>query len=202
MYLSQLSLRPASRQVLRDMASPYELHRTLMRAFPDSDAGGPGRVLFRIEPMRDGGDAEPPRVLVQSDVAPDWSRLPDGYATVQGPKELALALSHGQRLRFRLRANPSLKRDGKRRGLTKEEDQRCWLDRKAAGCGFKPLAYTIVRVGRTISRRGEHGVATHLGADFEGVLQVTDAAKFSAAIRTGIGPAKGFGFGLLSVAKA
>jgi CRISPR system Cascade subunit CasE len=37
---------------------------------------------------------------------------------------------------------------------------------------------------------------------YEGILQVTDCARFLAALAAGIGPAKGFGFGLLSVAKA
>ncbi len=39
-------------------------------------------------------------------------------------------------------------------------------------------------------------------ARFDGVLQVTDAAKFLHAIERGVGPGRGFGFGLLSVARA
>ena len=37
-------------------------------------------------------------------------------------------------------------------------------------------------------------------ARFDGILEVTDPAAFAATIAAGIGPAKAFGFGLLSVA--
>jgi CRISPR system Cascade subunit CasE len=36
--------------------------------------------------------------------------------------------------------------------------------------------------------------------EFDGVLKVTDSEAFGRALSSGIGPAKGFGFGLLSVA--
>ena len=36
LYLSRLLLNPHSRQVMGEIAHPYEMHRTLMRAFPES----------------------------------------------------------------------------------------------------------------------------------------------------------------------
>ncbi len=47
---------------------------------------------------------------------------------------------------------------------------------------------------------GKHG--QHTGADFEGLLEVVEAAKLTAAVERGIGPAKAFGYGLLSLAPA
>jgi CRISPR-associated protein Cas6/Cse3/CasE subtype I-E len=45
------------------------------------------------------------------------------------------------------------------------------------------------------------GSPQRLGAvRFDGILQVTNAELFLQTLRAGIGPAKGFGFGLLSVA--
>lgn len=46
------------------------------------------------------------------------------------------------------------------------------------------------------------GKAQFSAARFEGVLQITDAQAFRAALENGIGSAKGFGFGLLSLARA
>ncbi|MFN5075775.1 MAG: type I-E CRISPR-associated protein Cas6/Cse3/CasE [Planctomyces sp.] len=43
MYLSRLVLNRAKRDVQRDLGSLYELHRTLMRGFPDAAEGGAGR---------------------------------------------------------------------------------------------------------------------------------------------------------------
>ena len=42
---------------------------------------------------------------------------------------------------------------------------------------------------------------THQAVRFEGVLQVVDPVAFQQTLRCGIGSAKGFGFGLLSLAR-
>ena len=106
MHLSQLVLNPEHAQARRDLATPYDLHRTLARAFPDDDPDAHRArhgVLFRVE------DATPRGVpvLVQSATLPDWTRLAPGYALrTDGPKPFAPTLADGQRLRFRLVANP------------------------------------------------------------------------------------------------
>jgi CRISPR system Cascade subunit CasE len=141
LYLSRLSLNPRSRQVRSEMAHPYEMHRTLMRAFPGESDGGPGRVLFRLEEDR---RLESPTVLVQSEKEPRWTFLGElnDYlcADVETPKDIMPAyqnLRNGQILRFRLRANPTkriAKQDdpmkGKRVELARENEQIDWLIRK------------------------------------------------------------------------
>jgi len=206
MYLSKLTLNPtpACRQVLRDLSNPYEMHRTIMRGFPGKAKGGPGRILFRVEPT---APDEPPVVLVQSDKTPDWSDLlaRADYLLDAQTKEVRLSLRAGQRLRFRLRANPAVKRDGRRHGLLKEDDQQRWLQRKAEQAGFAPVDFAVRRKDRLHSRKradGETMAQTHLAVDFEGVLKVNDPDALVKAIAAGIGPAKGFGFGLLSIAPA
>jgi CRISPR system Cascade subunit CasE len=205
MYLTQLALNPRCRQVREDLADPYELHRTLLRVFPDAEDGGPGRVLYRVEPPR--GE---PRflVLVQSDVAPDWSRLgvPGGY--LLGPpatKPFDPSFAVGQRLCFRLRANPTVKRDGKRRPLLDEGQQRAWLDRKAADAGFRVVRAEVTAEGASCGRKpaGADTLTLTLHAvRFDGLLAVTDPGRVRQALQAGIGCAKGFGFGLLSLAPA
>lgn len=204
MYLSKLTLNPSpeARQVQRDLASPYELHRTLMRAFPGQNQGGPGRVLFRVEPIRPG---EPVTVLVQSEKKPDWSVLEREpcYLLSAKSKSIDLRFRAGQRLRFRLRANPTVRRNGKRQGLVRYEDQVQWLERKAKSGGFRLLDFTIRKSTRYVSnvKRPEGGsIQTHLGVDFEGILEVAGPDEFLHLVANGIGSAKGYGFGLLSVA--
>lgn len=215
MFLSKLVLDPRSGDVRRDLRDPYELHRTLMRAFPTASAGGPGRVLFRIEPIRDGS----PVVLVQSEKEPTWGRLPERYADPgDGPKELPLdALTAGRILRFRLRANPTKrltansvgpdgkpvgeKWAGKRVGLYTEDEQLRWLARHAESGGFRVRGVRVVPEDRAFGHKGG-ATLTLLAVRFEGVLEVTNAATFCAAVTTGLGPGKGLGFGLLSLAPA
>jgi CRISPR system Cascade subunit CasE len=155
MFLSKLVLNFRDRQARRDLAVPYELHRTLWRAFPEPD---PGRVLFRVDAPRSGGS---PVVLVQSDLRPQWERLcavGPGYLLAPPEfKEFDPSFARGQRLRFRLRANPTKKvaslsraerlagvrvrdensKNGRRLALLREEDQLTWLLRKGEQAGFR-----------------------------------------------------------------
>lgn len=204
MYLSKLLLTPppACRQVIQDLADPYQLHRTILRAFPTRADGGPGRVLFRDELCEPG---RPVPVLVQSDKAPDWSALAElpGYLVAEPEcKPLELPLSPGQRLRFRLRANPTVKRDGKRQGLVHDEHQRTWLERKAQAAGCRVLAVRTRHAHKHVCQpTGKHPHRqTHLAVLFDGVLEIVDPKSFTKAVAAGIGPAKAYGFGLLSVA--
>jgi CRISPR system Cascade subunit CasE len=132
-------------------------------------------------------------------------------------------IAAGMRLRFRLRANPtkrvSERNDaqdaiwrGKRIELRREEDQIAWLERKGSAGGFRLLNVQIagdqqipnVRVSDSPKQRGRRG-ARRLSfgvAVFDGLLAVTDSAVFVQTLDNGIGSAKAFGFGLLSIAQA
>lgn len=222
MYLSRLILNPRSRQVLSELKNPYEMHRTIMSAFPQELPPGE-RVLFRLE--------EAPRVgqlvlLVQSQTAPDWSRLssPDNSYLLRdddrsegapNPEvkqvELRGKLRNGQKLAFRLRANPTARRtfekDGdkvkKRIGLYREEEQMRWLERKLAEAGCRLLAARSsgkeMQQGE-LRRDAESHRLKYLGVVFDGVLLVEDAERLAQAVENGIGSGKGLGFGLLSLA--
>lgn len=205
--LSLLTLDPRSRQVQSEVRNPYELHRTLAKAFGDGeDAQHAARCLFRLEEDKHGW-----RVLVQSRTRPDWSRLtvaPGYFRADPQLRALTPHLSTGQLLAFRLRANPTKrqaekpadKRLGDRVGLYTQEDRLAWLTRKAAAHGFALVSVTATAEdparGRTT--RGHH--ATFSAVRFDGLLRVTDPAALLAALENGIGAGKGVGFGLLSLA--
>jgi CRISPR system Cascade subunit CasE len=125
-----------------------------------------------------------------------------------GTKTYTPSFQNGQKLYFLLRVNPSVKKeiDGKRNGfrvgLLKEEDQLKWLQRKAEAGGFSINSCRAIPEGIIHDERGkeEAGKLRHYAVRFEGTLQVVNPDLFLAAIQSGIGPAKGFGFGLLSIA--
>ncbi len=215
MYLSQLILNPRARRVRSEVGNPYELHRTIMQAFPGKEEGGPGRVLFRLEQSPRSGGQEL-TLLVQSDKAPDWDKLdrPDGYRwpnSNNNPKAFDPVFNSGQRFYFRLRANPTVKRKfegqtkSKRVGLYKEEEQRDWLNRKAEQGGFTVFAANITAEGKQGGKILHPGQTPHrlqhLAVRFDGLLQVTDPDRFLETLQNGIGSGKGFGFGLLSLAR-
>lgn len=134
-------------------SNPYKMHCSLLQAFPDADNGGPGRVLFRVEPSI-AGTAREITVLVQSDIAPDWSRMLRNLSTrslLDAPelRKLPKTFKEGTILRFRLRGNPTVRRtrlpDGSRdtrrrrprHPLYREEDQLQWLVRRGRMQGFE-----------------------------------------------------------------
>lgn len=150
MFLSRLTLNPRSRQVRSELAQLYEMHRTLMHAFPEGprdkayEAREKYNVLFRVDLDSRCNSVV---VYVQSTVKPDWSFLYDRrdylLANADRPKDIAKAyqqLQNGQVLSFRLRANPTKRiwkvttanseLKGKRVGLLQEEEQIAWLVRK------------------------------------------------------------------------
>ena len=212
MYLSRLILNPRNRRVQSEIANPYEMHRTILHAFPYTLDKEAERVLYRLE--------ENPRtatlnLLVQSFTPPDWSWLESepgarGYLLPVGfknpdAKTVDLRLVRGQVLAFRLLANPTVKRDGKRRGLCREEEQIEWLARKAEQGGFRILS---ARTSNQAAVRGhirrQQEEASHkllfLAVQFDGLLQVADPERLVVTVHQGVGSGKGLGFGLLSLA--
>jgi len=206
MYLSRLILNPRSRAVQRDLASPHELHRTVMSGFPDDLAASAERVLYRLEQMERGNQIW---LLVQSQLAPDWNGLDATYLAKTGRenpavKEFDLQPAPGQRLTFRLRANPTRRLvqpagKGKRVGIYKVDEQIQWLNRKAENGGFVVESVLPTQQQRADDRKRD---LKFLSVQFDGILQVTDSEQFALALANGIGSGKAFGFGLLSVARA
>jgi CRISPR system Cascade subunit CasE len=199
MFLSRLILDLYKRRVRRELDDAYEMHRTILRAFPSGADGGPGRVMFRVEQVP---GAHLPAVLVQSSKEPNWSRLPEEILAEPAKcKSLNLAFRQGQSLTFRLRANPTMKRDSKRLGLLTEGQQRDWLHRKGLQGGFRPGLFQATKEGVTTGHKGA-ACLTHLAVRFDGLLTVTDPSAFAQTVENGVGSAKSFGFGLLSLAPA
>jgi CRISPR system Cascade subunit CasE len=142
--------------------------------------------------------------------------------------ELLGQIRQGMVLRFRLMANPTRKictksgpdgrrRHGKRVDLRDERLQTEWLRRKGLQGGFELLSVTtmpgVADVRTTLERKvtGLRVLAdnektpsvprklTFQGVTFDGLLKVVDVDKFREALEGGVGPAKAYGFGLLSV---
>jgi CRISPR system Cascade subunit CasE len=227
MFLSRLALNPRDRQVRFDLGRSYEMHRTLWRGLPE---GEPGRVLFRLDTDRYGcnpialvqSEKEPD----WSRLPAGYLTLP--HECKRFDPEFVV----GQLLRFRLRANPTKRvasknerlgavMAGKRIGLQTEAEQLRWLLRKGERGGFRIPGHWIaaqdpitgepkpipnfradaIPEGRDRNGKPGHG-GEFVAVRFDGMLAVTDPALFLLTLQQGIGSAKGFGFGLLSVARA
>jgi len=196
MYLSELTLH-RGRATHDWLKNVYQVHQRVKAALPEDP-----RPLYRIEWNRNGGAS----ILVQSaEQQPDWELafedlpvLERYHCTVYAPRFIT-----GSWLAFRLLGNPTGCRQGLRYPLDHEADQYAWLNRKLAAAGVQVDRCQIVGRDRQSTWKTMPTVGrvrmSHLGVTFEGVLIVADPALLSKAVRSGVGAAKGLGFGLLSV---
>jgi CRISPR system Cascade subunit CasE len=230
MYLTRAFLDPASRFVRADARNPEGLHKTVMRAFPDDAGASPRRahaILHRLDEER----GERLVLLIQSRTRPLVERWPAGYVLdFGGDLDLAFSVSGdnpairnveseraafqvGRRFAFRLRANTTRvidtktgpdgkRRRGRRVPLRSDEERLRWLTRRAeaAGFTFDPIAVRLTEVAASGGHRANQ--VTVAGTLFDGVLVVRDVELFVRAVDEGIGRAKAYGFGLLSLAPA
>jgi len=208
MYLSQLFLDPRSRNVIKDLNDPYQLHRTVMSGYPQVLPAGE-RVLFRLEISN-----HPPRIelLVESHTLPDWEHLAaTGYILAPAAiKTFLPEFQANQVFNFRLVANPTKRLHGNeeevgpRVGLFREEDQFAWLARKGGEHGFQVLEARAAHFYQPDGWKEEKG-KTHrirqFAVRFDGRLRVTEPEAFASAVAGGIGSGKSLGFGLLSLAR-
>jgi len=206
MHLSRIVLNPYNRQARLDLSDPYQMHRSLVRAFVSDPAQVPPRFLWRLEESHPQQEST---VLLQSAQAPDFSELQarPGYlsenlecALSSKSVDLTRLVAFGVQYRFRLVANPTVSREGKRFGLVGEADQVAWLTRQGERHGFL-LKSTLVVNSHYIKTRKAGAVVSLLRVQYEGVLCVCAAERFCSALLAGIGPGKALGCGLLSVAR-
>ena len=175
--------------------------------------------LFRVDPQPGGSAA----IIVLSALEPDWD-----YAFHNArhllrccdTRPFSPTFSQGQALYFRLLANPTkrLRKDsldtcgrpiaarwiGNRVPVNNNNLEQ-WLVSRSERCGFhliRPLENLnagYLYVNRT--RNADKGQRLRY-VRYDGVLEVADPVRLRDTLITGIGPAKAFGFGLLSVAPA
>ncbi len=200
-YLSKLIPNIRSRRARKDLADPYEMHRTLSQGFGQGEAAfKAARCLFRIEEKR----SEERYVLAQSLCEPCWEAVSQNETYLTQPpviKRFEPHFSPGERCRFRLRANPTVKREGKRFALYRREEYMQWLERKIEAAGGKLLA-VMASPGKQYRFRDKEGHPVALfGLQFDGTVEVVSGGRLETAVREGVGSAKAFGFGLLSLAR-
>lgn len=206
MYLTRLRLDAAHPQARRDLASAYEMHRTLTRAFAPSANDAPARFLWRLETQAPGALNSDGIVLVHSSEPGHWQVLDDltGYLRAT-PDTKCIDLEHllqpGRTCFFRLLCNPTVTRNGKRLGLMRDGDQHEWLKRQGAQHGFDIEGARIGRSERMSWRQGRGGrLITVQVVQFDGLLRVAEPGKLAAVVRSGLGHGKALGLGMLSLA--
>ncbi len=226
MHLSRIQINPARRGGQKLLGSPQAMHAAVLSAFPDT-GDDRGRVLWRID--RDQHKtwlyvtSRPRPDFAHIVEQAGWATTQDGwdvraYATLLG------SLAEGQNWGFRVTANPtrSTRRAGrqtgaapsgtsaeveksKRYGHVTVDQQLDWFAQRTTGWGFTVaerdgVPDVVVHDRRTERFRRGGQTVTIAKATYDGVLTVTDADALRQALVQGLGPAKGYGCGLLTLA--
>ncbi len=217
-YLSQLLLNPQRRASRKLFASAQAMHAAVLSCFaPDVD---PGRVLWRLDSQHPSH-----RLYVLSGAEPDFSHLQEsaGWASSPGQsasmERLLASLDQQQLWAFRLAANPVRRlplgpagRRGKLVPHVTVEQQKQWLIHKGPQWGFEVLSKEQEQYQLLVSKR-EHLTFPRknplhpTGSDrvtlrrvqFDGVLRIQDADLLRQSLQAGLGRAKSYGCGLLTL---
>lgn len=218
MFLTKMPINARRRDAQRLMASPQVMHAAVMAGFADYRPTEDARVLWRLDTY----DRHRVVLYTVSPEKPDFTHLVEqaGWPTTQTwqtrPYGAVLdKLRDGQRWLFRLTANPAHSvrlpdwSDTKPLGHVTVKQQEQWLIDRSARAGFRLVScaaddaagYDLSVVDRTVRQfRRSGGRVTIAMATFEGQLEVTDAMAFRRVLTAGIGRAKAYGCGLLTVA--
>jgi CRISPR system Cascade subunit CasE len=226
MYLSRIQLNPRRRDAWRLLGNPQRMHAAVLASFPappTGDLAGDPRVLWRLDQ-----DRECYFLYVVSPDQPDFAHLAEqaGWPTtergVSKPYgEFLDRLAAGQQWAFRLAANPTRYVPAKEGGRAKRLahvtvlQQETWLLEKAASAGFGvtttaresidgavqiPEVAVTQRATRSFHRNGARDPVTLGTAQFDGRLEVVDAEALRRALVVGVGSAKAYGCGLMTLA--
>lgn len=194
MFLSQFEIAKAK------VINPYEVHQYLWMAFRHH--GETNRsFLFRTQWQPRSPIVS---VLVQSKNEP---KQPDADDIIlHQTKEFNPQFKQGQMLRFALCGNPvkRLPQDRNRVPLSHEEEQITWLERKVASAAkireVEVVSAQTIHFRKDIDGKRNHGKL--LLVTFQGMLEIHDPNQLQTLLKDGIGAAKSFGCGLLTLARA
>jgi len=216
MYLSRIELNTRRKSTMVALASPQQLHAAVESSFPSS-ADKKCRNLWRIDRL--GNELY---LLVLSSGKPDFTHIVEQYGWPAAEQQwetknyvsLLERIEVGQIWQFRLRANPvhsvnqaSVSPDHKtaQRGKVfahvTVQQQEQWLLDRAIKYGFRLKEGSFRVVQQEVRKFKRQGNPVTLGiATFEGILEVEDVALFVRTLTSGIGRAKAYGCGLLTLA--
>ncbi|GIG69238.1 type I-E CRISPR-associated protein Cas6/Cse3/CasE [Phytomonospora endophytica] len=204
MWLTRITPDLNRRDTHDDLADTVKMHQRVMTLAEDGlgdQARQRAGILYRIETTPDGV-----RLLVQTREEPRIEQLPDGYGTSETHdlQPQLDALTAGMSLDYRIAANATKRlatvygaKAGKLTMLSGEEAEDWWRQRaEANGLHVETLTSARQESARSGDQRRP---IKHTITRFDGSATVTDPDLLRTAVEDGIGRAKAYGCGLLSL---
>ena len=212
MYLTRFRINPQRRESRKLLGSPQAMHAAVLASYMDAPAPtNESRVLWRVDNIGPqvtlyiSGPTPPDPTALKENAG--WPALPGGWDTAEYQPFLD-KLDQGQTWAFRLTANPvRFGRTDKHdrtvpMGHVTVEQQTTWLIDRADKHGMAIDPATVaVQASRTWQFRRQGRPVTLKVATFDGALSITDPDSFRRMLCAGIGRARGYGCGLMTLAR-
>ena len=208
MYFSRITLpqNAGENQAFWRLGGEYSIHQAVWNLFGDH-ADRRRDFLYRIESV-----GRFPLIYAVS------ARKPVDSTSLWNLeiKDFNPQITNGMRLGFQLRANPTIKRQGKRhdvvmnrkkneiQDMTKSEivQNTCgkWLDSRSSINGFRVECLRVDGyIQHRLLKKKDVTEVRYSSVDFTGTISIVDANLFKNMLFNGAGPEKGFGCGLMLV---
>lgn len=229
MYVTRFRINAGRVGTRKLLASPQTMHAAVMTSFAEAPAPGDNgpRVLWRLD-RNSNADIH---LCIVSPMRPDLTHLVEqaGWPTTGRWETFDYVpflkrLAKGDTWSFRLTANPVhsiRRRTGEPTKVTAHlgpAHQQSWLLKQQERAGFKVAekpshkqhvpdrdTHDLLIHGRRqfrFAKQGNGGQVTLVAVTFDGRLEITEPDAFRATLTQGLGRAKAYGCGLMTLAPA
>lgn len=227
MYLSRITIKPdavKSKEFLRVAAGPYQIHSMIWELFSESedqkrdflyrvDTNNGKPVIYSLSQREPSNlstlwkvETKPYNPQISVGMTLEFTLRVNPVITRTAPTKNGVKGKQSRHdvvmdAKKRIREEKGDNADFSMNELVQQEGFR-WLNTRSERCGFS-IREGDVRVdayGQMNFMQGKKGKKITISTlDYNGVLTVTDKDKFEEALYHGIGPAKGFGCGLMMI---
>lgn len=209
MFFTQIKLNTARRETIKLLDSKQRIHAAILAGFPDLKED---RLLWRL----DDNSRHDIIIYVVSPQKPDYTNFWEKYGWERLPYEQTIKtvdytkllnhLENGQKWGFKLNAN-TVKSVERKRIPVEESEIKNWLMHRTENNGFTVNtndfnAHTTVNSFYKNNKNGNSkNKVTLQETIYQGILEITDRELFKQVLTMGIGKAKSYGCGLITLSK-
>lgn len=222
-YLSRIYLNPLRRQAQALLLNAEKMHAAVLSGIPTQPVTE--RLLWRVEP----DSRHRAELLVLSQSRPSWEALIEqaGWPNADQPqartadlRPLLGSIHLGRAFRLRVRVNPVVSIKTPLPGApvrtptrghpvpVKSQDQSQWILDRLPRWGYQPTTNSIgepelVQMERAtirFTRKPDTLPVTLAAATFDARVAIADPAAAAQSILQGVGRARAYGFGLITLA--
>lgn len=207
MYLAKIDIDIRKPEAAMALTNPEIIHKSLSNCI-GAATGERGKILWRIDKSQKTAKRT---LLIQTNTEVGFSRAVETLgksSTGYQQKRVYDTMNAGETFQFCFKGNPVVTKNGHKIPLNINPTERFpysaneWFKDIFARNGLEVLSFSRTEYENVAFKKFQGGMTVRfITATWVGTVRVTDAEKATNALRNGIGHAKCYGCGMLSVRK-